>query len=223
MFSILLVLKILFWIAIILIGWFIFVETVGRVIRRFIHFPIPSFLVPLLDNPIRRRIQPPAKVIDWIDIKDGMQVLEIGPGVGTFTIEASRRVGEKGRVYAIDIQSNVVLKLKRRLRREGITNAEAIVGSAYELPLRDKSIDRAFMIAVLGEIPDKRKALLEIKRVLKDGGLLAIGELLIDPDYPRKKTTIGWCREAGFELIGSYGNILHYLLTFKKSMSGSTI
>ncbi|MEM3063274.1 MAG: dimethylmenaquinone methyltransferase, partial [Nitrososphaerota archaeon] len=78
--------------------------------------------------------------------------------------------------------------------------------------------DRVFMITVLGEISDKKKALIEIKRVLKDDGLLAIGELLFDPDYPRRKTVIGWCKDAEFKLIGSYGNIFHYLLTFKKSM-----
>jgi ubiquinone/menaquinone biosynthesis C-methylase UbiE len=63
---------------------------------------------------------------------------------------------------------------------------KAIVASAYELLLPDNSIDRAFNIAVLAEIPDRRKALLEIKRVLKDDGLLAIAEPLIDLDYLRK-------------------------------------
>jgi ubiquinone/menaquinone biosynthesis C-methylase UbiE len=73
------------------------------------------------------------------------------------------------------------------------------------------------MVTVLGEIPDKRKALLEIKRVLKDEGLLAIGEFLPDPDYPRKSTVTGWCHDSGFELNEQFGNWLHYLLTFEKS------
>lgn len=55
----------------------------GRVVRRYFHFSIPSFFVGLIDNPLRRRIQPPIKVIDWIDIPDGAHVLEIGPGHGT--------------------------------------------------------------------------------------------------------------------------------------------
>lgn len=75
------------------------------------------------------------------------------------------------------------------------------------------------MITVFGEIPDKNRALLEIRRVLKNDGLLAIGELLIDPDYPIKKTVINWCKKAGFEPVASYDNILHYLLTFKRICS----
>jgi len=197
----------------ILIGWFVLV----RIVRRFIHFPIPAFVARFVDNPIRRRIQPPTRVVDWVGIQDGMYVLEIGPGPGTFTIEAAKRVGEKGKVYAIDIQPTIISRLKSRLQREKIANVTAKAASAYELPFSNNTFDRAFMIAVLAEIPDKRKALLEIKRVLKDSGLLAIGEFLPDPDYPRRKTVIRWCKGTGFESVSRYGGVLHYLLTFKKS------
>lgn len=209
-------LTILFWIFIILVGWFVFVEVVIRILRRFIHFPIPAFIARFIDNPIRRRIQPPAKVVDWIDIQNGMQVLEVGPGPGTFTIEAAKRVGEKGKVFAIDIQPTVISKLNSKLQRNRIANVTAKVASAYELPFSSNTFDRVFMIAVLAEIPDKKKALFEIKRVLKDNGLLAIGEFLPDPDYPRRKTVINWCEDVGFGLVSRYGSIIHYVLTFKK-------
>jgi hypothetical protein len=51
---------------------------------------------------------------------------------------------------------------------------------------------------------------------LKESGLLAIGELLLDPDYPLKKTVINWCSDAGFELVSNFSGKIHYLLTFKK-------
>ncbi len=73
------------------------------------------------------------------------------------------------------------------------------------------------MVAVLGEIPDKQRALAEFKRVLKDDGYLAIGEFLPDPDYPRRSTVTAWCKEVGFELAEAYGNIIHYLLLFSKA------
>ncbi|MEM2896590.1 MAG: class I SAM-dependent methyltransferase [Candidatus Bathyarchaeia archaeon] len=215
------ILTIVFWIFIILIGWFIFVEVVVRIIRRYIHFPIPAFAARLIDNPLRRLIQPPAKVVDWVGIQNSMCVLEIGPGPGTFTIEAAKRVGEKGKVFAIDIQPTVITKLNSRLRKEKIANVMTKVASAYELPFQDKTFDRAFMIAVLGEVPDKKRVLLQIKRVLKDNGLLAIGEFLPDPDYPRRKTVIHWCEDAGFKLVRGYGGILHYVLTFKKPTAES--
>ncbi len=89
------ILTTLLWIVAILISWFIFIQVVVRIVRRFIHFPIPAFVARFIDNPIRRRIQPPAKVVGWIGIQDGMHVLEIGLGPGTFTIEAAKRAGKK--------------------------------------------------------------------------------------------------------------------------------
>jgi len=145
-----------------------------------------------------------------------MYILEIGPRPGTFTIEAAKRAGEKGRIFTVDIQPKIISKLNIRLKREKITNVTVKAASVYELPFPDRIFDRAFMIAVFGEIPDKKKALLEINRVLKDDGLLAIGEFLPDPDYPRRKTMIRWCKNAGFRLIDEYGGILHYVLTFRK-------
>jgi len=205
-------LTMLLWIVAVLVGWFVLI----RIVRRFVHFPIPASLARFIDNPIRRRIQPPARVVDWMDIQGGMQVLEIGPGPGTFTVEAAKRVGEKGKVYAIDMQPTVISRLRSRLQRENITNVTTNVASAYELPFPDNTFDRAFMIAVLAEIPNKSKVLLEIKRILKNDGVLAVGEFLPDPDYPRRKTMIRWCEGAGFEPVSTHGRILHYLVTFKK-------
>jgi len=211
------IVTILLWTVAILVVYFVFVEVVVRIIRRFVHFPIPASIARVVDNPVRRRIQPPAKVVDWMDIENGMHVLEIGPGPGTFTIEASKGVGENGKIFAIDIQPSVISKLNARLQRAKIANVMARVASAYELPFSNNTFDRAFMIAVLAEIPDRKKALLEIKRVLRDDGLLAIGEFLLDPDYPRRRTVTNWCKDAGFELANGCGGVMHYLLTFKKS------
>jgi len=215
--AVLIILTILLWIVAIFIGWFIFAQTIIRLVRRFYHFPIPAFFARFIDNPVRRRIQPPAQVINWIGIQEGMHVLEIGPGPGTFTIEASKRVGDEGKVFALDIQPTVVSRLNDRLTKERATNVTTKVASAYELPFSEGTFDRVFMIAVLAEIPDRKKALLEIKRVLKHNGLLAVGEVLWDPDYPRRKTVTLWCKEASFEPARIHGGLQHYVLTFTKS------
>jgi ubiquinone/menaquinone biosynthesis C-methylase UbiE len=148
---------------------------------------------------------------------EGMFILEIGPGSGTFTFEVAEHVGDAGRVHAIDIQESIVNALSEKVEEKGVKNVDVRQASAYDLPFSNGYFDRVFMVTVLGEIPDKRKALLEIKRVLKDEGLLAIGEFLPDPDYPRKSTVTGWCHDSGFELNEQFGNWLHYLLTFEKS------
>ena len=115
----------------------------------------------------------------------------------------------------MDVKSEVIAILKRRIERAGVKNITTEVASAYEIPLPSTSIDRAFMVQVLPEIPDKEKALCEIRRVLKKDGLLTLGECLIDPDYHCRKTEISWCRDAGFELMGSYGSPFFYVLIFK--------
>jgi hypothetical protein len=56
-----------------------------------------------------------------------------------------------------------------------------------------------------------------VRRVLKDNGLLSVGELFPDPDYPRKKSVINWCRNAGLELVSTHGGFMHYVMTFKKA------
>jgi ubiquinone/menaquinone biosynthesis C-methylase UbiE len=186
-------------------------------VRRFYQFPIPAFIVPYIDNPFRRRIQPPEKIVEWMDVRQGMSLLEVGPGPGTFTFAAAQGVGDTGHVYAIDIQETVVTSLYAKIEQQGFRNVSAEQASAYDLPYPDHHFDRVYMVTVLGEIPDKQRALVEFKRVLKDDGYLAIGEIVLDPDYPRKGTVTTWCRKAGFELAETYGNIMHYLLLFSKA------
>ena len=211
-------LTVFFWLAAIFTCWIVIV----RIIRRFVHFPIPPFVIRFVDNPIRRRVQPPSEVVDRMGIKDGMVVLEIGAGPGTFTFEAAKRVGRKGELFAVDVQPTAISRLNSRIQREKIENVTAKAASACELPFRNETFDRVLMITVLGEIANKKRALLEIKRVLKDKGILAIGEFLLDPDYPRRNTTINWCRDAGFELVAQHYALLHYILTFQKSVQKSS-
>jgi ubiquinone/menaquinone biosynthesis C-methylase UbiE len=211
-----LILRVLGWLILAVLCWVLFVETVVRLVRRYWHFPVPPIAAYFLNSPLRRAIQPPEKVVGWMDIHRGMQVLELGPGPGTFTFEAAKLTGPEGQVYAVDIQPQMIAKLEQEIGKKGISNVIPKLASAYELPVPDRSMDRAFMITVLCEIPDRQRALGEIKRVLKPDGLLAVGEFLFDPDYPRRQTVITWCRQAGFELVGNYGSWLHYLLVFRQ-------
>jgi ubiquinone/menaquinone biosynthesis C-methylase UbiE len=210
------VLNVIKWILLFLVAYFIFVMTVVRLIRHFFQFPIPSIFTPLIDNPVRRKIQSPSVIVKWMGVKEGMFILEIGPGSGTFTFEIAKHLGDDGCVYAIDIQESIVTALGEKVEKLGVDNVSVRQASAYHLPFSNGYFDRVFMVTVLGEIPDKRKALSEIKRVLKNEGLLAIGEFLPDPDYPRKSTVTGWCHDSGFDLNEQFGNWLHYLLTFEK-------
>jgi ubiquinone/menaquinone biosynthesis C-methylase UbiE len=210
-----LILRILGWIALVILGLFIFLETIVRLVKHFIHLPSPAFVVARLNNPIRRKLLSPERVIDCFAIREGMKILEVGPGSGFFTFELAKYVGLSGHVYAVDIEPKMIRLLEKRSKKEKIENITARVASAYEIPSPNNSVDLVFMGGVLGEIPDKQKALREMQRVLKKEGSLAVMECLIDPDYPRRKTVTGWFEDAGCELTGSYGSAFLYALTFK--------
>lgn len=193
--------------------------TLWRIISHFFHFPAPAFLGRVLDNPFRRGVQPPDRLMLRADIRPGMTVLEVGCGPGTFTTMAAR-FARPGVVHAVDIAPGMIELLETRLGREGVDNVVSHVASAYELPLEPDSVDRAFMVTVLGEIPDKVRALREIRRVMKPDALLAVSEFFPDPDYPRRRTVIGWCRAAGLELTGQAGGPIEYTLTFRPIDNG---
>jgi len=152
-----------------------------------------------------------------------MTVIDLGCGSGAFTSFVARVVGELGKVYAVDIQPEMLRQLERKLTKaenQDITNIELKQASAYELPFADESIDLVYMVTVLMEIPDRFRALREIRRVLKPGGTLAVTEFLPDPDYPWRSTAIKICQREGFVLDASLGNLWNYTVRFKKPFSG---
>jgi len=197
----------------------IFWVTLAKIVRKLVHFPAPAFIGRLLDSGYRRRIQPPSQLIERSGIKKGMHVLDLGCGSGAFTTFIARAVGNKGKVYALDIQADMLKQLEKKLSRpenRDIKNIKLIEGNAYELPFDDSSLDLVYMVTVLQEIPDRNRALHEVKRVLKPGGVLAVTELFPDPDYPWKSTTIKLGRGAGFVVDEVSGNFFNYTVRFRK-------
>ena len=123
-----------------------------------VQVPRARLYLGVPQQPLFRRIQqPPEDVVGWMDIQPGMQVLELGPGPGTFTVEAARRAGPQGVVHAVDIQADMLERLQTTLDKAGVSNVSMHLSSAYALPVPDASIDRLFMVAVLAEIPDNRE------------------------------------------------------------------
>ena len=201
-------------IPVLVLMWLIIV----RIVRAFYKFPMPQFAANLIDNPLRRRIQPPDEMAVRHGIAPGMTVLEVGPGNGTYTVAAARRVGDEGKVVAVDIEPKMIERVERRAQAEGITNIEARVANVHDLPFDDETFDAITMIAVIGEIPQPEKAMREFHRVLRPAGTLAFSEMLWDPDYPRASTLTKKAAAAGFRLKRKIGNVFHYTLIFEKAL-----
>jgi ubiquinone/menaquinone biosynthesis C-methylase UbiE len=200
-------------------GIFIFLFfVVLRIIRHYVHFPIPAFATQLIDNPFRRRyIQKPHVIADRMQLRSGMLVVEIGPGKGNFTKVVAGRVLPDGKVYAVDIQESVIRRLKDKVHRERIENIEPRIDDAHNFSFPDESIDRVLAISCLPEIPDPTQVLRECHRILKPDGIVSLCELVLDPDYPRRRTEKRWALEAGFKLETEFGNFFSYQLNFKKT------
>jgi ubiquinone/menaquinone biosynthesis C-methylase UbiE len=192
-------------------------HTLLRIVRYFHKFPMPEFLANAIDNPLRRRIQPPSEMPIRHGLKPGMTVLEVGPGNGRYTVEAARAVAPAGKVVAVDIEPKMIERVSRRAQAEAVTNLEAKTASVYDLPFRDATFDAVSMIAVISEIPHPHRALKEFHRVLKPTGILAFSELITDPDYPLSRTLIRTVDAAGFRLRNRLGNFVAYTLVFEKT------
>jgi arsenite methyltransferase len=208
------------WILLVAVGglvffWLLPLKLIARLAARFgKSSPCPASLSWLVDNPIRRRYMRP--VPERIGIRPGERVLELGPGPGAFTVGAAQGAGVEGRLIAVDIQPEMIAQVERRVGNAGLTNVETHVASAHHLPLDDESVDRAFLITVLPEIPDPSRALAELHRVLRPGGTLSISEEFYDPDYLFLSETIRLVEAAGFRLEERFGNVWVYTANFRK-------
>ena len=176
--------------------------------------PFPARDALALLNPQRRRLHPVDATLRFFRIKAGDTVLEIGPGPGYFTVDAARLVGAQGRVVSVDVQPGMVRVLEERLRRERADRARPVVGDATRLPLADGSVDAAFLVFVLGEIPDRPAALAELRRVLKPGGVLSVMETFTDSDYQLEASVVDLCRAFGFTELDRWTQRLGYARSF---------
>ncbi len=112
-------------------------------------------------------------------IHPGDVVLDVGAGSGTDTLIASRLVGSKGKVFALDMTSAMREKLHATVTRLRVRNVEVIDGTAEQIPMSDHSVDVVTSNGVLNLVPNKRRAIAEIFRVLKPNGRVQIADIVI--------------------------------------------
>src|SRR5688572_12947499 len=113
-------------------------------------------------------------LVDWVGLNAGDRVLDVGAGTGATLVPAARQVGDTGRVVGVDLAPGMVARLARTISVAGITNAEALVADAEELPFPDESFDAVLCAFTLFFFADTNRALGELRRVLLPGGALAI-------------------------------------------------
>jgi SAM-dependent methyltransferase len=110
-------------------------------------------------------------------------MLEIGPGVGIYSLPSASQLAPGGSLDVFDVQQAMLDDVVRSARAAGIDNIVAQQGDAQKLPYQDQAFDAGYLVGVLGEIPDGGAALRELRRVLKPTGRLVVGEVIFDPDF----------------------------------------
>lgn len=138
--------------------------------------------------------------IDALELRSGLRVADIGCGPGRLTFRIADAVGPDGEVVALDMQPRMLERVRARIAERGIANVKPLLAGAGDGKLPQGHFDRALLVTVLGEIPDRDRALREIHGALKADGFLVITEIFPDPHYQRVKTVRALAEKTGFTI-----------------------
>lgn len=190
------------------------VSLVWRVASQRRSLPCPSWLAWLLDNPFSNRLL--SSLLERLELSPGLRVLDAGCGPGRFTVPIARAVGGDGRVLAVDIQPKMLERARARVASAGVENVDFLLAGLGEGELPAASFDRALLVTVLGEIPDRGAALREIFSALVPGGFLLVGEMIADPHYQSVRRVASLGEAAGFRVGEKVGGWLAFRLVLEK-------
>jgi SAM-dependent methyltransferase len=138
----------------------------------------PWWIGYFLVSPLRRAFQNPARILAPY-VRDGMTVLEPGPGMGFFTLDLARLAGPSGRVVAVDVQSRMLDALRRRAAKAGLAERiTARLAEAGGLGVGELAgqVDFVLAFAVVHELPSARTFFVEAAESLRSGGALLLAE-----------------------------------------------
>lgn len=179
--------------------------------------PCPSWLgwMVEIDNPFSKTNRANF-IIDNLSLEPGMKVLDIGCGPGRLTMPLAEKVGSEGFVYAIDIQDEMLNRVKEKAKLRNLNNIIYKKIRMGEGELENLNADRAVLVTVLGEIPERQKALKEIFDTLKSRGILCISEIIFDPHFQSKRKVLSLVTPLGFKEKLFLGNKIAYTIYFEK-------
>ena len=201
------------------------VGLVWRLASNHQELPCPVLLRWLveLDNPFTKTNRA-SVIVSYLDLQPGMKVLDAGCGPGRLTIPVAEKIGPQGEVLAVDMQAGMLQRAQERARAVNLDNIKFLQAGLGEGKLGKGQYDRAFLVTVLGEIPNQEAAMKEIFEALKPGGILSVTEILFDPHFQRRETVLRLASQVGFREKEFFGKSLAYTLHVEKpSRVGATV
>ncbi len=169
------------------------------------HRVCPWWLGYFLISPLRRLQLNAEKLLSPL-VREGMTVLEPGPGMGFFTVPLARLVGSRGRVVAVDVQPKMIRKLKRRVAKAGLEpRVDVRLVAADSMGVSDLrgTVDFILAFAVVHEMPSPGPFFAQASAAAKAGARL----LLVEPAGPRQRhgvrSGVARCRPGRVPSIGA--------------------
>jgi ubiquinone/menaquinone biosynthesis C-methylase UbiE len=154
----------------------------------------------MLDNPFRRLIQSPKKIVGEY-IRPGDTVIDVGCGPGYFTIDMAKMVGHTGRVVAADLQQPMLLKVKKKAARHGVSDRiQYHQCEADKIGLK-ASADFILAYYMIHETPDPKRFLAELNGMLKAGGKLLIVEPKMHVSKKSFENMLAKAERAGLKIL----------------------
>lgn len=142
---------------------------------------------PWLDRPERYVEEAPQLLLDALNLKPGMEVADVGAGSGYFTFAMAAKVGSKGKVYATDIQPEMLDIIRRKATQNGTKNVELVLGTTSDAKLPEDRLDLIVLVDVYHEFDQPYEMTESMVKALKKGGKLVLVEYRAeDPRVPIK-------------------------------------
>ena len=155
----------------------------GREIARVMGWQGASWL----ERGEREREERTDLLVPALELKPGMQVADVGAGTGYFTWRMARAVAPAGRVYASDVQAEMISLLKRSMAERGVGNVVPVTATARDAGLAPASLDLALLVDVYHELEYPFEVIAGLVRALRPGGRLVLVEYRAeDPQVPIK-------------------------------------
>jgi len=145
----------------------------------------PKAYIALLEDPARDAYQKPHEVVLALGLEDGERIADIGAGAGYFTLRFAQHVGADGRVYAVDINPEMIVHLNQRIRDAGLDNVRTILALPDDPLLPDASVDDVFLCETWHHIDNHPQYLAVLQRALRPGGRVVI------IDFHKTETPVG--------------------------------
>lgn len=140
-----------------------------------------------LERPEREAEEAPDRAVAALGLRPGQVVADFGAGTGYFTWRLARAVGPTGRVFAVDIQPEMLERLRANMAARGVTNVLTVLATEQDPRLPDASLDLVLLVDVYHELAWPHEVLTALCRALKPGGRLAFVEYRAeDPAVPIK-------------------------------------